>query len=82
VGWDGALLLMTRAGAGATFGIAGCVARNRLEGIWGTLVQGPVPDGGVDGADSDGGDQDAKVDGPLVPEIWVVGVSGTVLKGP
>lgn len=79
VGWDGALLQMTRGGGGATFGIAGCVAPNRLEGIWGTLVQGPVPDGG---ADPDGGVQDGDVDGPLVPEIWVVGVSGTVLKGP
>jgi len=75
VGWDG-LLMRVRGGPsfsrGAAVELAGCVTRNRLEALWGTLVAAPAPDGG--------GPADAGL--PPVPKAWAVGVSGTVIVGP
>ena len=79
VGWDGVLF---RLGGGPAFANGGefnnfnCVSSNRLNGIWGTLVEvpRPIPDAGLP-AGVDAGTF-------FVPRIWVVGVSGTILTGP
>lgn len=78
VGWDGALLRFRRSGQQATYETAGCnIPSRRFEGIWGTLVDGSVPDATPL---EDGGVPDLSV--PWFPKFWVVGVSGTVLTGP
>jgi hypothetical protein len=77
VGWDGLLMRLT-GGPGFTtpgFELLSCVTKNRLESIWGTLVDGPIPDAGVLDARLD-------VEPPQVPAVWAVGVSGTVITGP
>ncbi|MBK8482513.1 MAG: hypothetical protein IPL40_15335 [Proteobacteria bacterium] len=74
VGWDG-LLMRVQGGPsfsrGAAIDLIGCVTRHRLEGVWGTLVDASVPDGGV---------PDAGL--APVPRAWAVGVSGTLIVGP
>jgi hypothetical protein len=71
VGWDGTILQLN---TGATPPFAGfnCVTTKRLEAIYGFVVPGQAPDGGVVG---DGGI-------PLVPAAWIVGATGTVITGP
>lgn len=74
VGWDGLLMRVSGGPSfarGAVVELASCVTRQRLEGLWGTLVSPPAPDGGT---------ADAGL--PPVPKAWAVGVSGTVIVGP
>jgi len=79
VGWDGTLLKMTGGpgfGSGAKFELFRCVTTRRLEGLWGTNVPGQLPDAGA----REGGPPDGGV--PLVPAVWISGVSGTIITGP
>lgn len=84
IGWDGVLLQMKGNppfNNGATFNAFNCVTPNRLEAIWGTLVNGPWPDAGPpDIGPSDGGPTDLPF--PQIPAIWIVGVGETIINGP
>ncbi len=76
VGWDGTLIKLSGGPSfsnGAEYLTYNCVTGQRLEGIWGTMVAGPAPDGGAPVSD-------AGI--PQVPRIFVSGVSGTVIGGP
>jgi len=74
IGWDGTLLQLSGGpgfGNGATVDPFYCIVPSRrLEGIWGTLVPPPPPDSGAD------------IGNTLVPAVWIVGSSGTVITGP
>lgn len=84
VGWDGTLLTLdgrpSCGGSPPVFTIFSCITSNRLEGIWGTLVDGPLPDAGADIGGGDAGIVDAAI--PQIPAVWAAGVSGTVVTGP
>lgn len=76
VGWDGTLIRLTGGpsfSSGASYLTYNCVTSQRLEGIWGTMVPGTVPDAGAPASD-------AGI--PLVPRVFVSGMSGTVIEGP
>jgi hypothetical protein len=79
VGWDGVILRMKGRPPNVTFDKFNCVTSQRLEAIWGTLVDGPFPDGGADAAPLDSG---ADAPPPQIPAVWAVGASGYVLTGP
>ena len=76
VGWDGILMRMVGRPPQVTFDLFNCVSANRLEGIWGTMVPGPPPDGGM----PDLGGADMSI--PMVPALWIAGVSETLIAGP
>ncbi|MBW2733732.1 MAG: hypothetical protein JRH20_15195 [Deltaproteobacteria bacterium] len=83
LGWDGLLMRMNgRRGADVTFDLFNCISTHRLEGIWGTLVDGElrVPDAGLDAGPPDGSRGDYAL--PQVPAVWTVGVNETIIRGP
>lgn len=93
VGWDGTLLRMTGGPTfsnGAHFDPFYCIKPGRrLEAIWGTLVPVTMFDGGLPPPTpvGDAGVPDLQVSPvdlgiPLVPLVWTVGASGTVIIGP
>ncbi|MCK5797037.1 MAG: hypothetical protein KAI47_07640 [Deltaproteobacteria bacterium] len=83
IGWDGVLLRMHgNNDEDATFDVFNCVSGNRLEAIWGTLVDGPWPDAGAPDVGLSDGGSSADLAIPQIPAIWIVGVDETVIKGP
>ncbi|MCA9665878.1 MAG: hypothetical protein KC503_09830 [Myxococcales bacterium] len=79
VGWDGVILKVSGGPGfanGATFSPFFCTTQQRLEGIWGLMIEvpAPAPDGGVlPGQD---------LGTVMVPRTWAVGVNGTIVTGP
>ena len=84
IGWDGVMLRMKgrHPWSDVEFDSFNCVTRQRLEAIWGTLVDGPWPDAGPPdvGLTEAGVAPDLSL--PQVPAAWVVGVNETLITGP
>lgn len=75
----------------ANFNYFPCVTNNRLDGLWGTMINHPAVDGGM-GIDAGGGvdasvrPSDSSLEAAPVPIInnyivWACGTSETVIKG-